>query len=172
MTGDLKSPVVLLTPKPRIMIDAIKIKELLAANLVSNGLFLVEVKVDAANNISVIADSPTGLSIDQCVEISRLIENSFDREVEDFALEVSSPGIGQPLKVIEQYHKIINRTIEVLLKSGVKRNAILKQVNPEGITIEFTAKEKAEGDKRPKMVTKTEMVLFTDIKSTKELIKF
>ncbi len=154
------------------MVNAQHIEELLLTNIIKDDLFLVEVKVDAGNNISIIADSPTGLSIDQCVEISRFVEGTLDRESEDFALEVSSPGIGQPLKVFEQYLKILNHTVEVLFKNGQKRHAILKGATPESITIEYSVKEKAEGDKRPKMVTKTEEVPLENIKSTKEIIKF
>jgi ribosome maturation factor RimP len=154
------------------MIEKSVIEKLVNERIEGTDLFLVEIKADLRNNILIFIDSPSGLSIDQCVEISRHVEQSFDREVDDFALEVSSPGIGQPFKVLQQYTKTLGRTVEVLFNDGKKITGILRDANTTGILIEFEAKEKPEGAKRPKLVVKTEPFGFDAIKSVKEVIVF
>ncbi len=154
------------------MIEKHQIEEIVQSRIADSDLFLVEVKVDTQNNITVTLDSPEGISVDTCVEISQYIESQLDREVDDFALEVSSPGVGQPLKVLPQYTKILNGTVEVLLNNGIKLNGILREANSEGILLEYETKEKPEGAKRPVKVTKTEPYSFGEIKSVKETIVF
>lgn len=154
------------------MIDKKQIEDIVAGKIEGTDLFLVEVKIDTQNNITVVLDSPEGISIDACVVMSQYIESQLDRESEDFALEVSSPGVGQPLKVLQQYTKILNGTIEMLLNNGQKINGILRDANQEGILVEYEAKEKPEGAKRPVKVIKTEPYAFSEIKSVKETIIF
>lgn len=154
------------------MIDKKQIEDIVAGKIEGTDLFLVEVKIDTQNNITVVLDSPEGISIDACVVMSQYIESQLDRESEDFALEVSSPGVGQPLKVLQQYTKILNGTIEILLNNGQKINGILRDANQEGILVEYETKEKPEGAKRPVKVTKTEPYAFSEIKSVKETIIF
>lgn len=154
------------------MIEKKQIEDIVAGKIADTDLFLVDVKIDTQNNITVVLDSPEGISIDACVVMSQYIESQLDRESEDFALEVSSPGVGQPLKVLQQYTKILNGTIEMLLNNGQKINGILRDANQEGILVEYEAKEKPEGAKRPVKVIKTEPYAFSEIKSVKETIIF
>lgn len=154
------------------MIEKKQIEDIVAGKIADTDLFLVDVKIDTQNNITVVLDSPEGISIDACVVMSQYIESQLDRESEDFALEVSSPGVGQPLKVLQQYTKILNGTIEMLLNNGQKINGILRDANQEGILVEYETKEKPEGAKRPVKVTKTEPYAFSEIKSVKETIIF
>lgn len=154
------------------MIDALKVEQLVTEKIQGTEMFLVEVKVDASNHITIYLDTPQGVSIDQCVEISRHVEHSLDREAEDFALEVSSPGIGYPFKVMGQYQKTIGRTVEVLFNAGTKIKGTLKAVNAEGFTLNYTAKEKPEGAKRAILIEKEELIGFTLVKSVKEIITF
>ena len=166
--GANKSPVLL----QKTMIEKKQIEEIVQSRIEGTDLFLVEVKVDTQNNITVTVDSPEGISVDTCVVLSQYIESQLNREAEDFALEVSSPGVGQPLKVLQQYTKILNGTVEVLLSNGIKLNGILREANAEGILLEYETKEKPEGAKRPVKVIKTEPYAFTEIKSVKETIVF
>ncbi len=154
------------------MIDKKIIEDIVTERITDSDLFLVEVKIDTQNNITVTLDSPEGISVDTCVFVSQYIESQLDREKEDFALEVSSPGIGQPLKVLPQYKKILNSTVEVLLSNGIKLNGTLRDANNEGILLEYETKEKPEGAKRPIKVIKTEPYKFSEIKTVKETIIF
>jgi len=135
-------------------------------------MFLVEVTVSRANVISVFVDSFEGINIDQCVEISRHIESSLDREAEDFELQVSSAGLGQPFKVARQYVKNIGHEIEVTLLAGTKVKGTLRDATTEGFSIETLVKEQAEGQKKKQLVAKTLFLRFDEIKSAKEIISF
>ena len=111
--------------------------------------FLVDVEVNADNRIVVEIDHADGVWIEDCVELSRFIEDHFDREQEDFELEVGSAGIGQPFKVIEQYQCHVGKDVEVLAADGKKYRGILKDVADGNFTVTVEEKVKREGEKRP-----------------------
>jgi len=135
-------------------------------------LFLVEVTVNNANFISVAIDSPTGISIDDCVALSRKINDTIDRETTDYDLEVSSPGIGLPLKVLPQYLKIIDKDVEVVTTSGIKIIGQLLKATEQGIEISESKKVPIEGKKRKQLVDVVHQLAFSDIKTTKEKLNF
>lgn len=165
----MQSPVLL---EQIFMIDKVTIEALVKEKIEGTEVFLVDVKIDSSNNINVYVDSEKGISVDTCVEISKHVEQSFDREEEDFALEVSSPGIGGAFKVYKQYEKVINKTVEVLFLNGEKVQGTLQNLNKDNFTIEYSVKEKPEGAKRPIWVDKKQTINFSEIKSTKEIITF
>ena len=91
-----------------------KVENLLADALDQNpSLFLIDLKVGADNSIRVILDGDHGVSLKDCMSISRAIEHKLDREEEDFSLEVASAGVGTPLQGQRQYAKNIGRKLEV-----------------------------------------------------------
>ena len=132
--------------------------------------FLVEVKIRPTNNIKVFLDGDSGISIEKCISYNRqlykLIENSGLFPADDFSLEVSSPGLDEPLKLMRQYHKNTGRKVEVVLKDGVKTEGVLKQVTESGIIIEET-----RGKNKKKEVIEHNFP-FESIKSTKIQIVF
>lgn len=154
------------------MINNTIIEELVREKIEGTDLFLVEIKIDSFNAINISVDSPTGVSIDTCVSISRHVEHSLDREVDDFSMEVSSPGIGGAFKVYEQYEKVLGKTIEVLFLNGNKIQGILSDLTKDNFTVEYSVKEKPEGGKRPILVDKKQIIDFGEIKLTKEIITF
>lgn len=153
------------------MIDREKILNLVKEKL-EESMFLVDVSVNTSNVVQVELDSFTGLSIDQCVAVSRHIENNLDRESEDFELQVSSPGAGQPFKVKEQYLKNTGRELEVNLKSGAVLKGFLAEADEKEILIETSAKEKAEGSNKKVLVTRTNRVAYEEIESARVIISF
>jgi ribosome maturation factor RimP len=163
--GDGKSPILLIIK----MITKEKIQNLVE-EVLSDDQFIVDITVGAANQISVSVDSDAGISIGECVQISRHIENSLDRETEDFSLEVSSPGLSLPLKVVRQYLKNIGREVEVVTTEGEKQKGILRSAHQAGFEIEIVAKEKVDGAKVE--VTKTLAYDFDQIKTVKIVISF
>jgi ribosome maturation factor RimP len=106
----------------------------------SRGLFLVEVKALAGDEFEIFIDSdalgddgrPKGVSIEDCMALSRAIDARFDRETDDFSLTVSSAGIGQPLKVARQFRKLVGRQVEVVLTGGAKIIGVLEAAGFEG----------------------------------------
>ncbi|MGV8135844.1 MAG: ribosome assembly cofactor RimP [Mangrovibacterium sp.] len=134
--------------------------------------FIVEVTVSQANQISVLLDSDKGVTIDDCIQLSRHIEGNLDREAEDFELQVSSAGLGQPFKVHRQYVKNREREVEVVLINGQKQTGILKGADESGFDLEISKSEKVEGQKKKQLVTRTLRIQFDEAKTVKNIIKF
>ena len=108
------------------------------------GLFLVAVKVSSSNRITVLADKNEGITIDECAAIHRHVENSLNRDIEDFELQVSSPGLDLPFGVIEQYFKNEGRKVEVIDNEGSKLAGKLKNVTAGGFELETEVKVKGK----------------------------
>ena len=156
----------------RYMIDKKNITEIVENEIADTDLFLVELSVSAGNAIYIAIDSLQGVPIITCIELSRAIEKHFDREVEDFELQVTSAGIGQPFQVLKQYHKFLNKDVEVLTTEGIKFIGKLITVGDEEIEIEVEEKVKVEGKKKKQLVVKTCTFKFDQIKSTKDIVTF
>lgn len=156
----------------RSMIDTRKIEEIAARHLEGTDLFVVSCTVSPANEVELLIDSDTSVAIDACVALSRAIEAEFDRDVEDFELMVASAGIGSELKCMRQYHKLVGKSVEVLLKSGTKVLALLDEVTDESITLSYEEKQAVEGKKRKELVKVTRTYRFEEIKYTKEYLDF
>jgi ribosome maturation factor RimP len=154
------------------MIDKKLVQSLANQALKESDYFIVEITISNSNSINVIIDSPNGASIEFCVLVSRAIEHSLDREIEDFELEVSSPGIGQPLKVLGQYLKLIGKTVEVLTAEGQKLTGKLVDATEEQISIEVEETKKIEGQKKKQKVVTAYTFAYSELKSTIEKLKF
>ena len=136
-------------------------------------LFLVDVAISADNHIVVEIDSYEGsVSIDNCVAITRAVEQAFDRDKEDYELEVGSAGLTSPLKVKAQYVKNIGNDVEVLTTQGAKLKGMLSEVGDDTFTIKVAKKVKPEGAKRPVMVEEDVTIKYSETKYTKYLIQF
>ncbi len=146
--------------------------EALIAKLLSDSedIFLVSLRIKPTNNIKVFLDADAGLNIDKCVKINRAMYRTMEEEGwypdGNFSLEVSSPGIDEPLKLIRQYKKNIGRNVEVTMNDETKLEGKLLAVLEESITIEFT-----EG-KNKKAVIVTKEIPFNQVKQTIVLIAF
>ena len=133
-------------------------------------IFLVEIRIKPTNNVKVFLDSDNGMSLDKLIQYNRklykdLEENSFFPGG-DFSLEVSSPGLDEPLKLRRQYLKNIGRGVEITRTDGEKNEGKLLQVGETEIVVE---EEKGKGKKK-ELVQHT--ISFDNIKSTKIQIKF
>ena len=132
--------------------------------------FLVDLWIKPTNNIRVALDADAGLPIEKCVSLNRklykLIEEAAMYPEGDFSLEVSSPGVEEPLKLHRQYSKNIGRTVEVTLNDGTKKEGKLTGVNDDDFVIE----EKSGQGK--KTVSQTTNILFNQVRHTKVLITF
>ena len=132
--------------------------------------FLVSVKIKPTNNIKVFLDGDSGLPIEKCVYFNRklykMIEEAGIYPEGEFSLEVSSPGIEEPLKLIRQYQKNIGRTIQVVFTDDTIKEGILETVAEADIMIQCTT------GKGKKAVTEQVLIPFSNIKSTTVQIKF
>jgi len=144
-----------------------KVKGLLA---VDPSLFLVEIRLKPTNNIKVYIDGDQGVSIDKLTQFNRKLYRQLEEESMfpngDFSLEVSSPGLDEPLKLRRQYQKNIGRSVEVLNKEGVKLEGKLLTVGEEDITVE------EQTGKGKKMLVKQHIIPFETIKTTKIQVTF
>lgn len=154
------------------MIDKAKLIDVINASIEGSELFLVDVTVSRDNNIVVEIDSMDSVSIDDCANLTRAIESNFDREVEDYELEVGSAGLTSPFKVKQQYDKYMGEEVEVLTKDGKKLKGTLKEAGDETFTVGISKKVKPEGAKRPVEVIEDETFNYSEIKYTKYLIQF
>jgi ribosome maturation factor RimP len=153
--------------------DKIKIKNLVDNAIEENlNLFLIELKFLPNNKILVEVDGDHGISLKECVRISRAVEHNLDREEEDFSLEVTSPDIAKPLIVKRQYRKNINRTLEVILIDNSKIEGVLKNVNEITIELEWKAREPKPIGKGKITVVKNKTIPFKDILEAKVKLLF
>lgn len=140
------------------MIAQEKVKDIVEQHIQGTDVFLVEAVVRPGNLIRIHVDRQGGISIDECVAISRHLNRELDRDVEDFSLEVSSPGIGTPFRVKQQYEINIGRNIEVVREDGTRVKGKLESVEGDGITL--------SGKKG------TVTLGYNEIKSAREIISF
>ncbi len=154
------------------MIDKKELLSVIDSGIDGTDLFLVDVIISADNSITVEVDSLNGVQIDDCITLSRHIEQNFDRDVEDYELEVGSAGLTSPFKVKAQYDKNVGNEVEVLTRNGIKTKGVLKDVTDSGFTIVVTKKVKLEGAKRPTVVEEEETYNYDEIKYTKYLMQF
>lgn len=133
-------------------------------------LFLVDIRIKPTNNIKIYIDGDQGVSVDKLVSYNRKLYRQLEEEGlfpnGDFSLELSSPGLDEPLKLHRQYVKNIGRPVEVVLVEGAKLEGTLKAVTADEVEIE-TIKGKGK-----KAVTELQAIPFTTIKTTKVQIKF
>ena len=133
-------------------------------------LFVVEVLVKKDNRVTVFIDSLKGLQIDDCIMLTKHLEEKFDREVEDYSLEVSSPGLDYPLILPLQFQKNIDRELVIFLTKGAPISGVLKSFDAESLNIEMEKITK-EGKKKIKGLV-TENIPLSTIKQAKVKVVF
>jgi ribosome maturation factor RimP len=132
--------------------------------------FLVDIRVKPTNNLKVYLDGDQGISIEKCVQYNRALYKKLEESglfpTGDFSLEVSSPGLDEPLKILRQYKKNIGRQVEIVLQDGAKKEGRLLEVSEDGIIIEETRGK----NKKKEVINHT--FLFDNIKTTKIQVVF
>lgn len=154
------------------MLDATEIRNFVEKELEGTDLFLVDVTVKPENFIEVEIDSENPISIEECEKLTRAIESEFDRDKEDYTLEVGSAGLTSPFKVKRQYMKYIGQEVEVLPKNGKKLSGLLKAANDENFTVVTKEKVKKLDSKRPVMEEVEHTLGYDEVKQTKYILKF
>ena len=142
-------------------------------NELDNGLFIVDISVSSRNDISVEIDKyDGGVSVQDCISVSRNIEHSLDREQGDFSLNVSSAGLDRGLRVFDQYRKNVGRNIKLILNAGGKFEGELKEATKDEVVIRTTRNERVEGKKKKERIIEDIKVPMADIKEAKIVISF
>ena len=150
-----------------------KVQELLDAALAEREhLFLIDLSINEANKISVILDGDSGVNLQDCVDVSRAVENNLDREEQDFSLEVASAGVSSPLKMVRQYKKNIGRSLKVKTNLSEEIEAKLTAADDEKITLEWQAREPKKIGKGKETVDKKLEIPYENIKEAIVIISF
>ncbi len=149
-----------------------KVKDLVNEALeLDKSLYLVDLAISSNNKIQIVLDGDNGVPLSECVRISRSINDSFDREEEDFSLEVSTPDIAHPLKLKRQYKKNINRILKV--KTATEEfEGTLSKADDNNIVLNWKAREPKPIGKGKVTVEKTATIEYKDIKEAKVKILF
>lgn len=134
-------------------------------------LFLIDLAITDANKIIVTLDGDNGVTLQDCIDVSRAIEHNLDREEQDFSLEVASAGATTPLKKTRQYVKNLGRTLKVKTAES-EIEAGLTEANEEFIVLEWKAREPKQIGKGKETVSKRAEIAYKDIKEAVVVIKF
>lgn len=150
-----------------------KVQEFLEAELVERKhLFLIDLSINDANKISVVLDGDYGVNLQDCIDVSRAIENKLDRDEQDFSLEVASAGISSPLKLVRQFKKNIGRTLKVKTITSEEVEAKLTLADDEKITLIWQAREPKKVGKGKETVEKKLEIPYNSIKEAIVIISF
>ena len=149
-----------------------KVSRLLEEGLLEKPLlFLIDLTITESFKIIVTLDGDNGVALQDCIDISRSIDNNLDREEHDFSLEVASAGVSSPLKHIRQYKKNVGRLLQVETDT-INIEAKLVEANDDFIVMEWEAREPKKIGKGKETVQKRQEILYSEIKKAIVIIIF
>lgn len=149
-----------------------KVSHLLEEGLLEKpSLFLIDLTITESFKIIVTLDGDNGVALQDCIDISRSIDNNLDREEHDFSLEVASAGVSSPLKHIRQYKKNVGRILQVETE-GIIIEAKLADANYEFIVMEWETREPKKIGKGKETVQKRQEISYSEIKKAIVIIIF
>lgn len=154
------------------MIDQQHLQNVIQDVLAQQEAFLVDLQVDAGNNIQVKVDHIKGITLEQLTKVSRAIENAFDREEEDFEITVASPGVGTPLKVPQQYEQNLGRKLKVKMQDGNEYSGRLDEYTGDDIVLSWKERQPKEVGKGKVTVEKEQKISLADIAKAEVQIEF
>ncbi len=150
-----------------------KVLPLLEQALADNpSLFLIDVRISENNQIRVIIDGDNGVTVEDCIAVSRAIEHNLDRETEDFSLEVMSAGVSEPLTLPRQYKKNVGRKLKVKTEAGETIEGELTQSDEDTVTLQWKAREPKPVGKGKVTVQKEAVLPYKEIVEAKVMITF
>lgn len=150
-----------------------RVAQLLESALEENkSLFLIDLNISEDNQIRVILDGDKGVTVEDCIAVSRAIEHNLDREEYDFSLEVMSAGVSEPLAFPRQYKKNIGRNLRIKTKNDEKIEGELTAANEDNFTLKWSAREPKPIGKGKVTVQKEATLPYKDIMEAKVMITF
>lgn len=164
-----ESPILLLLI---LMISEEQIKRIIDDDIKNKNLFLVDLKIGYPNKINVYIDSMKGVTIEECAKLSLMIKEKLNKHIDDYVLEVSSPGLNKPLILPMQYEKNLGRYLDIIIKDGTRKTGRLTKVFRNGIQIKSEVTTANKPGRKRENVTKDYVFDFTDIKSAKVIVSF
>ena len=167
-----ESPKLLNIGKPFTMLQISEIQTLAQELITNPELFVIDITMSPSNDICVVLDSDSSVSVDDCVALSRAMSSRIDEITDDYSLVVTSAGIGQPLRCLRQYRKLVGGSVEVVLADGTKILATLDAADENGITVSYQEKVAVEGKKRKQLVDVVRTYAYDQIRSTAEWLDY
>ena len=156
----------------KIMTFKEKVNALITEALVEKpSIFLIDLTISDSFKISVGLDGDNGVALQDCIDVSRAVENNLDREEQDFSLEVASVGVGSPLKMTRQYKKNVGRTL-IVTTNNEKIEAELVEANDVFIILSWEAREPKKIGKGKETVQKEQQIPYTEIKEAIVTVTF
>ncbi len=152
-----------------MMITEQTVRELVEGAMEGTQLFVVNITVGGGNTINIVIDGDDGVGIDDCKKVSRAVEGAFDREVEDFSLDVKSAGVGQAFVLPRQYRKYLNRAVEVVMNDGKLLTGIMLNYDETEVEIEPRVDP---GKGRKVKILDPVTINLSEIRETKSAITF
>lgn len=150
-----------------------KVLNLLNASLSQKpSMFLIDLSVSEDNKITIVLDDDNGVILQDCIDISRAIENELDKEELDFSIDVASAGVSSPLKFIRQYKKNVGRNLKITTQEHDKLEAKLTAATNEDITLEWQSREPKKIGKGKETVNNKKQIAYQDIKEAVVLVSF
>lgn len=148
-----------------------EIREIVTNKLAGTDCFIVDIRV-RPGKITVLLDKPAGIRIEECAEVNRDLLSRLEGKgvLEQSGIEVSSPGMDEPLKVLPQYRRRIGKPVSVVTKDGIRREGILKSADENEVVIEETVSEKSNGKKTSHIESR--IIPMREVKEVKVLFKF
>jgi ribosome maturation factor RimP len=156
----------------RQMIDKNKIQKVVETTDLGKEFVIVDIEAKPKNNFTVFLESLEGITISDCVKVSRHIEQHFNRDDEDYDMNVSSAGLDKPLKAPIQFVKNIGKTAEVVTNDDKKLKGVLMNYNKSSISLSYFEKEKMEGSKKMHLVEKNIEIELNKIKTVTIVVSF
>jgi len=138
----------------------------------NKSLFLIDFSISEYNQIHIIIDGDNGVTVKDCISISREIAHNLDRDVHDFSLEVSSAGVSEPLINIRQYYKNLGRKLKIKTLEGQILEGELTNVDDKEIKLKWNAREHKLIGKGKITVQKEKVLYYKDIVEAKVMITF
>jgi ribosome maturation factor RimP len=154
------------------MIDKNKILKVIETADLEKEFVVVDIDVKPVNKFTVYLESLAGITIGDCIMVSRLVEQNFNRDEEDYELNVSSAGIDRPLIAPLQYIKNIGRDVEVKLSDGDSFIGKLTEYNERTLKVICQVKEKDEKSKKTKKFEKEFEIELSNIKTVTVVVSF
>ena len=138
----------------------------------NKSLFLVELNISPSNQISVVIDGDKGVTVNDCIAISRKIEHNLDRDTEDFSLDVASAGVSSPLELPRQFRKNVGRKLAVKTKDGKTLEGDLVRFEDNILTLKWKAREPKPVGKGKTTVVKEAVIPLEEVGEAKVMITF
>ncbi len=136
------------------MLEREQVLEWLKGYTDDEDFFVVEVKIRPGEELEVDVDRDGGIDSDECGEVCRFLNAKLEEQGADWSVTVGSPGLTAPMRLVRQFHKNLDREVEVTLADGSKCTGVLTSVGEHEFGVRVQEKVKLEGEKRPKMVVR------------------